>query len=88
MASSGQLSNATQQKQAQFDQATANLNATLKQIQQEAAEKATDRRAGFQHFVGYKFQDIPDHLWEDFEFECLALICRLMDMGRQQQQSS
>ncbi len=71
-----QVSQATQQKQAQFDQATVSLNITLAQIQQAAAQKATDRRAGFKHFLGYKFQDITDHLWEDFEFECLALIQR------------
>ena len=80
------VSQAIQQKQSQLDQATAAVNATLSHIQQDVAEEATDRRSCFQNFLGIKFQDIPDNLWDDFEFNCLTLIRKYRDMGRQQQQ--
>ncbi len=46
----------------------------------------TNPREGFQFFLGYKFTEIPDNLWYSFEQDCLGLITRYREAGRQQQQ--
>ncbi len=43
-------------------------------------------RAGFHQFIAYKLQNIPEHLWEDFETDCLAMVRRYCEQGRQPQQ--
>ncbi len=52
--SSVQLSQVTQQKQSQLDQATAALTAKLSQTQQGEEDKANGNRATFQSFLGIK----------------------------------
>ena len=59
-------------------------NVSLPPIQPIWADM-TNKRQGFQMFLGYKFNDVPDHLWEDFEIECLAMIRRYRAAGMQQQ---
>ncbi len=42
-------------------------------------------RAGFHEFIAYKMQNIPEHLWQQFEGDCLQMLNRYSEQGRQPQ---
>ncbi len=53
---------------------------------QPPMQDKTNPREGFQMFLGYKFTEVPDYLWYNFEQDCLNLVGRYREAGRQQLQ--